>query len=478
MARGSERAMASMSHRAGRAARYAGRNGMNERNGVNGIKSRVRTRMFAAEAVRQTLELQGTELGWDALAASADDRAGGGASSYQVRPGQVPGSSPDAMRASGSGSGGSDNIDEVTKLPGEGFTIQSENAVLFYRDTNSWCPFCERIWLALLEKGIKFESVGVDLRDKPEWYSEMIPTALVPSVRVFPEDELVYESKDILLKLEERFGGEDGYKSLLPRAGAPMRARAEELLNALEDDDIVQKGFRVLLADRATEGSLDVDTEDRRGVFLGALASFERTLAENGGPFVLGATVSLVDIMLIPGLIRLSANLRTFAGLEIRFNDSYPHVRRWFASVDDLESVQSVRSDDETLNAVVGKIFMNNACFDVPPRELLTPPLSLSGKREAASKLIKNNRRVVDDILMNAGLPESVSRDIVDGWTRALAATLLGKEIQPKADQGAKAVGAAVFMFLRNRVSAPRDMSAAAAVAFRDGADKIARSIY
>lgn len=38
--------------------------------------------------------------------------------------------------------------------------------VLLYRDTNSWCPFCERVWFALEEKEIPFETEFIDLSNK------------------------------------------------------------------------------------------------------------------------------------------------------------------------------------------------------------------------------------------------------------------------------------------------------------------------
>jgi glutathione S-transferase len=41
--------------------------------------------------------------------------------------------------------------------------------VIFFRDTNGWCPFCQRVWLALEEKGLDYDSVLIDLYDKPEW---------------------------------------------------------------------------------------------------------------------------------------------------------------------------------------------------------------------------------------------------------------------------------------------------------------------
>merc|ERR1712216_709550 len=46
----------------------------------------------------------------------------------------------------------------------------------FYRDTNAWCPFCERVWLALEAKQIPYECEFVDLRNKPKWFTDMVPT--------------------------------------------------------------------------------------------------------------------------------------------------------------------------------------------------------------------------------------------------------------------------------------------------------------
>jgi glutathione S-transferase len=45
----------------------------------------------------------------------------------------------------------------------------SNKPVVFFRDTNGWCPFCARVWLALEEKGVDYDCVLIDLYAKPEW---------------------------------------------------------------------------------------------------------------------------------------------------------------------------------------------------------------------------------------------------------------------------------------------------------------------
>lgn len=56
--------------------------------------------------------------------------------------------------------------------------------------------FGSRVTFALAEKDVPYDSVLIDLRDKPAWYKEIIPTALTPAARI--NGELVWESMDIL----------------------------------------------------------------------------------------------------------------------------------------------------------------------------------------------------------------------------------------------------------------------------------------
>ncbi len=54
----------------------------------------------------------------------------------------------------------------------------------------------DRVWLALEYKGIDYDTMFINLRDKPEWFLELVPTGLVPVAKV--KDDLVHESYDIL----------------------------------------------------------------------------------------------------------------------------------------------------------------------------------------------------------------------------------------------------------------------------------------
>ena len=54
-----------------------------------------------------------------------------------------------------------------------------------------------QVWLALEEKNIPYDTVLINLQDKPEWFKQLVPTQLVPAVKI--NDKLVYESYDILM---------------------------------------------------------------------------------------------------------------------------------------------------------------------------------------------------------------------------------------------------------------------------------------
>lgn len=83
-----------------------------------------------------------------------------------------------------------------------------------FRDTNGWCPFCERVWIALEYKKIDYDTVKINLMNKPQWFKELVPTALVPAIELHSDKwnpevrgsgRVMWESMDILKALDELF---------------------------------------------------------------------------------------------------------------------------------------------------------------------------------------------------------------------------------------------------------------------------------
>src|SRR5437763_2994836 len=77
------------------------------------------------------------------------------------------------------------------------------------------CPYCARARIILAEKDVEYETVEIDLDDRPAWIYEKNPTGRVP---VLEEDAFVLpESAVILEYLEERYPD----PPLLPLDAAP-----------------------------------------------------------------------------------------------------------------------------------------------------------------------------------------------------------------------------------------------------------------
>ena len=59
------------------------------------------------------------------------------------------------------------------------------------------CPFVQRAVIVLLEKGVEFDRINVDLSAKPDWFLALSPTGKVPVLKVRllnADDAIIFES--------------------------------------------------------------------------------------------------------------------------------------------------------------------------------------------------------------------------------------------------------------------------------------------
>ena len=98
------------------------------------------------------------------------------------------------------------------------------------------CPFCSRARLALAEKEVEYETVEIDLRNRPDWLYELNPAGKVP---VLDDGFVLPESAVIMEYLEERFPE----RPLLPEG---REARAEARLAVFRFDDLLGDDYYAL----------------------------------------------------------------------------------------------------------------------------------------------------------------------------------------------------------------------------------------
>jgi RNA polymerase-associated protein len=98
------------------------------------------------------------------------------------------------------------------------------------------CPFCARVRIVLEEKGIDYETVEIDLRNRPAWIFDLNPHGKVP---VLEDGFALPESAVIMEYLEERHPE----PPLLP-LDHPARARAR--LAVFRFDDLLGDDYYAL----------------------------------------------------------------------------------------------------------------------------------------------------------------------------------------------------------------------------------------
>jgi glutathione S-transferase len=159
------------------------------------------------------------------------------------------------------------------------------------------CPYCARTRIGLAEKGVEYETVVVDLGDRPAWIYEKNPTGRVP---VLEEDTfLLAESAVINEYLDERYPE----PALLP---AEPAQRALSRLLIYRFDDLSKPYYAVRRGDDAAREQLDAQLAQ-----LDALLEAQQ--------FLTGADFGLADVAYVPWILRardrMSVDLHPFPAL-------------------------------------------------------------------------------------------------------------------------------------------------------------------
>lgn len=173
------------------------------------------------------------------------------------------------------------------------------------------CPYCARVRIVLAEKAVPFETVVVDLDDRPGWIVEKNP----PAGRVPVLEEggwLLPESAVIGEYLEERFPE----PALLP-PDPGERAAARLLVHRF--DDLSRPYYALRRGEAGAAGAL-----------ADALAWLDRLLA--GAPYLTGSSFGLADVAYVPWVIRARDLLDVSLGPA-------PGVARWLERLAERPSV-------------------------------------------------------------------------------------------------------------------------------------------
>jgi stringent starvation protein A len=159
------------------------------------------------------------------------------------------------------------------------------------------CPYCARARIMLAEKQIEFETIEIDLTDRPAWIYEKNETGRVP---VLEEDAWVLPESSVILEyLEERYPE----PPLLP-ADPGDRALARVLI--FRHDDFTKPYYALRREDDGAADALDRE-----------LAKLDLQLERQ--PWLTGGAFGLADIAYAPWILRardvLGVDLDRFSAL-------------------------------------------------------------------------------------------------------------------------------------------------------------------
>ena len=354
-------------------------------------------------------------------------------------------------------------------------TATTEEPVLtLYRDTNGWCPFCERVWIGLEKKGIPYDEKLINLQDKPQWYLDIVPTTLVPAIEWHDENwdaqkpgsgELVWESKDILEAIDSRF------------AETPLRSA----------DDEVKEVVEVLNASIGfVYGARNGTADDKGARFAAALDALDSVLASSGGPFVRGGELSAADLALAPTLERFGEQLKVLKPEFPALDAGRPAIARWAEAMDaEPAYTRRVKGDAYSWTAVTSsflRIFAANASgTEAKIAKADAAAAALLAESRADATVLDDKAAVAEAIAALSKNRKNVARDASDASPKtqphvkraataaaadeaidAALARLAGEDTK-RLSKDAKVAAAAIAA----RLCAPRDMGAPAAAALR-----------
>ena len=177
------------------------------------------------------------------------------------------------------------------------------------------CPYCARVRIVLAEKGIGYETVVVDLDDRPAWIYEKNPLGRVPVLEeeafVLPESAVINEY------LEERYPEP-------PLWPADPAERAEGRL-LVERFDSFSRPYYAL---RRGE-------DDARDRLDDQLALLDDRLG--GRLYLTGREFGLADVAYLPWILRAESSL----GVDL---DNHPSLAEWVERAAERPSVSAERA--------------------------------------------------------------------------------------------------------------------------------------
>lgn len=197
------------------------------------------------------------------------------------------------------------------------------------------CPFAHRSRLALMEKGISFKLIEIDLQNKPANFKEISPYGKVPVLK--HGNQRVWESAIINEYLDEVFPN----PPLLPQDPF-LRAQARIWIN-FADTRLFAATAKLLYMSQNPQQQAEAKQELTEHLRFMEQEGLQK-LSEKG-PYWLGSEISLVDLTYYP-VFEQWAVLEHFRGYPLP--TELDRLSEWRSAVANRESVRAIAQSPES----------------------------------------------------------------------------------------------------------------------------------
>ena len=188
------------------------------------------------------------------------------------------------------------------------------------------CPYVQRVAIVLAEKQTEFETIYVDLSNKPDWFLEQSPLSKTPLLKV--GDEVLFESAVICEYLEETL---------------PHPLHPSDPLQRARHRGWMEFGSATLNKIWGLETAKEEAVAQDKAAEVGSkLAWIERHIDENG-PYFAGEKFSMVDVVFGPVFRYFDVfdKLHDFGIFE-----PVPKVRAWRQALAERPSIMNAVTQD------------------------------------------------------------------------------------------------------------------------------------
>ncbi|CEP08342.1 hypothetical protein [Parasitella parasitica] len=204
----------------------------------------------------------------------------------------------------------------------------SSDKIIFYNAVI--CPYAQRAAIALKEVGAEYETVNIDLQNKPDWYKDINPELKVPALNT--EGQNIAESLVIIEYLNDRFPE----KNLLPKE--PLKRAYVRFAIEYFSSKINSEFYKYIFNQNAENARENFETN-----INASLVRFNELLLQQAktGPYFLGNDFSLADVAIAPHFLRIDALSKHFLnGFEFSAVKTNPRLAEFLAGIADRPSVK------------------------------------------------------------------------------------------------------------------------------------------